>query len=296
MRKGGAWFDLSTNSPTLMRLLHKIFAERGIEVLDAPVSGGEKGAESGTLGIMVGGTQHVFEKCLPIFQAMGKTITYTGPAGCGQKTKLVNQLVGATNLLGAVEGLRLAHAAGLDPQSSEELVRDREWMAARRSDAVRAPKRRLTRTVIGLCALGLIGAALWQQGHGESDPPDVREKLGLYGSVSGEGGTDGYSIDVASQPDVRLEPLDDQPGSPLQVWLKGANVPALLVPPALIPTVKGRWSERGMHVHGHVRSVLELEPAMRERYRARRECLADDAWAPCTDEQLGKTWVLVVDG
>jgi 3-hydroxyisobutyrate dehydrogenase len=91
-------------------------------MLDAPVSGGEKGAESATLGIMVGGPLETFERCLPILEALGKTITYTGPSGSGQKTKLVNQLVGATNLVGAVEGLRLARASGLDAQTTLQAV------------------------------------------------------------------------------------------------------------------------------------------------------------------------------
>jgi 3-hydroxyisobutyrate dehydrogenase len=82
---------------------------------DAPVTGGEKGAIEGTLGIMVGGRKQVFEECLPILKAMGKRIAYTGLSGNGQKTKLVNQLVGATNLIAVAEGLRLARATGLDP-------------------------------------------------------------------------------------------------------------------------------------------------------------------------------------
>jgi 3-hydroxyisobutyrate dehydrogenase len=71
---------------------------------------------------MVGGDRNTFDHCRPVFEAMGKTITYTGPSGCGQKTKLVNQLVGATNLLGAVEGIRLARASGLDPAVTLQAV------------------------------------------------------------------------------------------------------------------------------------------------------------------------------
>jgi 3-hydroxyisobutyrate dehydrogenase len=115
LRRGAIVIDMSTISPEKTVEFAARLQAAGCAMLDAPVSGGEKGAETGTLGIMVGGTQDVFEKCRPIFEAIGKTITYTGPSGCGQKTKLVNQLVGATNLLGAVEGLRLARAAGLDP-------------------------------------------------------------------------------------------------------------------------------------------------------------------------------------
>jgi 3-hydroxyisobutyrate dehydrogenase len=132
-RKGTVVIDMSTISPASTVEFAKRITDAACAMLDAPVSGGEKGAESGTLGIMVGGPQDVFEKCRPIFQTVGKTITYTGPSGCGQKTKLVNQLVGATNLLGAVEGLRLARAAGLDPQTTLQAVASgaaSSWMLA----------------------------------------------------------------------------------------------------------------------------------------------------------------------
>jgi 3-hydroxyisobutyrate dehydrogenase-like beta-hydroxyacid dehydrogenase len=122
IRRHSIVIDMSTISPDKTIEFAARLEEAGCAMLDAPVSGGEKGAEAGTLGIMVGGRQDVFEKCRGIFEAMGKTITYTGPSGCGQKTKLVNQLVGATNLLGAVEGLRLARAAGLDPQVTLQAV------------------------------------------------------------------------------------------------------------------------------------------------------------------------------
>ena len=122
IQKGSVVIDMSTISPAETIEFAEQLTAVGCSMLDAPVSGGEKGAEAGALGIMVGGPREVFERCRPIFEAMGKTITYTGPSGCGQKTKLVNQLVGATNLLGAVEGLRLARAAGLDEQTTLEAV------------------------------------------------------------------------------------------------------------------------------------------------------------------------------
>jgi 3-hydroxyisobutyrate dehydrogenase len=133
LRGGAVVIDMSTISPAKTIEFAERLATAGWAMLDAPVSGGEKGAESGTLGIMVGGPQDVFEKCLPIFQAMGKTITYTGLSGCGQKTKLVNQLVGATNLLAAVEGLRLARIAGLNAQTTLQAVSSgaaSSWMLA----------------------------------------------------------------------------------------------------------------------------------------------------------------------
>ena len=114
--------DMSTISPTVTVELARRLEAMECDMLDAPVSGGRKGAIAGTLGIMVGGRKGVFEKCLPILQAMGTTVTYTGPNGNGQKTKLVNQLVGVTNLLAVVEGLRLTRAAGLGPETTLKAV------------------------------------------------------------------------------------------------------------------------------------------------------------------------------
>lgn len=133
IRAGSIVIDMSTISPEKTIEFAQRLEDAGCAMLDAPVSGGEKGAESGVLGIMAGGRQDVFDRCRPIFEAMGKTIVYTGPSGCGQKTKLVNQLVGATNLLGTVEGLRLARAAGLDAQTTLKAVSSgaaSSWMLA----------------------------------------------------------------------------------------------------------------------------------------------------------------------
>jgi 3-hydroxyisobutyrate dehydrogenase len=122
LRPGALVIDMSTISPLTTLEFGKRLAALGCEMLDAPVSGGPKGAIGGTLGIMVGGPRDVFDRYIHIFQTMGKTITYTGPLGNGQKTKMVNQLVGATNLLGAVEGLRLARKAGLDVPATLQAV------------------------------------------------------------------------------------------------------------------------------------------------------------------------------
>ena len=114
LRPGSTVVDMSTISPRAAEEFARRLAERSVALLDAPVSGGEGGARAGSLSIMVGGDPAAFEKCLPVFEAMGKNIVYTGPSGSGQKTKLVNQVVGSLNLLATVEGLRLAAAAGLD--------------------------------------------------------------------------------------------------------------------------------------------------------------------------------------
>lgn len=133
VRESSIVIDMSTISPEKTVEFAERLAAIRCTMLDAPVSGGEKGAETGTLGIMVGGSLDAFERCRPIFYALGKTITYTGSSGCGQKTKLVNQLIGASNLLGAIEGLRLARAAGLNPQTTLEAVSSgaaSSWMLA----------------------------------------------------------------------------------------------------------------------------------------------------------------------
>ena len=111
---GTVVIDMSTISPTQTVAFAKRLAQQDITMLDAPVSGGESGAREGRLSIMVGGERAAFDRCLPLFHAMGKTIIYTGESGNGQRTKLVNQIVGSLNLLAAVEGLRVASAAGLD--------------------------------------------------------------------------------------------------------------------------------------------------------------------------------------
>ena len=119
---GKVVIDMSTISPSATGEFACKLAGKGCEMLDAPVSGGEKGAIDGTLAIMVGGKEAVFQKCLPTFQAMGKTIVYMGPNGNGQRTKLVNQIVAALHLEAMAEGIRLARHSGLNPQTMLEVV------------------------------------------------------------------------------------------------------------------------------------------------------------------------------
>ena len=112
---GSTWIDMSTISPEVTRRLGAAAAERGVAALDAPVSGGPPGAEAGTLSIMVGGDQEVFDACLPLLQTMGKTITRVGDLGAGQVTKACNQVVIAATLAGIAEALVLGARAGVDP-------------------------------------------------------------------------------------------------------------------------------------------------------------------------------------
>ncbi|MEM0053076.1 MAG: 2-hydroxy-3-oxopropionate reductase [Nitrososphaeria archaeon] len=114
VKKGSIVIDMSTISPKVAKKIAKKLAEVGVEMLDAPVTGGEIGAINATLSIMVGGNYETFEKCLPIFQALGKRVTYMGPHGNGQITKLCNQIMCVMNLQGVCEGLILAAKAGLD--------------------------------------------------------------------------------------------------------------------------------------------------------------------------------------
>ena len=113
-RSGLMYLDMSTISPIVSQKVGAALAAKGVRMLDAPVSGGEKGAIDGALSIMVGGEQALFDAVLPVFQAMGKTITRLGPLGAGGFTKLANQIIVAINLTALGEALTLARKAGLD--------------------------------------------------------------------------------------------------------------------------------------------------------------------------------------
>lgn len=115
-KSGMMLVDMSTISPLVSQKIYEAAKKKGVKALDAPVSGGEKGAIEGVLSIMVGGDQEVFEAVQPIFQAMGKTITYMGSAGAGGFTKLANQVIVAINLTAIAEALTLGAKAGLDPE------------------------------------------------------------------------------------------------------------------------------------------------------------------------------------
>jgi 2-hydroxy-3-oxopropionate reductase len=113
-RPGLIFVDMSTISPIVSQKIGQALASKSVKMLDAPVSGGERGAIDGALSIMVGGDKSVFDAALPIFQAMGKTITHLGPLGFGGFTKLANQIIVAVNLTALAEALTLAKKAGLD--------------------------------------------------------------------------------------------------------------------------------------------------------------------------------------
>jgi 3-hydroxyisobutyrate dehydrogenase len=123
VRPGSIVIDMSTISPRVTRELAAKLKEKGAHMLDAPVTGGQRGAIEGTLSIMVGGEKEILERCLPIFQAMGRRVTYMGSNGMGQVTKLVNQILAVINAAGVAEGLVFAAKAGLDLAATIEAVK-----------------------------------------------------------------------------------------------------------------------------------------------------------------------------
>lgn len=122
VRPGTVVVDMTTSSPTLAQTLYKLGKEKGIDVLDAPVSGGDKGAREGTLSIMVGGDEASFKKVLPLLNCMGKTILRMGPAGFGQHTKAANQIAVAGATAAYTEAILYAEKAGLDPQKMLDAI------------------------------------------------------------------------------------------------------------------------------------------------------------------------------
>lgn len=113
--RGSVIIDMTTSTPSLAKRIAEAAAARGVLALDAPVSGGDIGAREARLTIMVGGENGAFERALPLFEVMGKTVTHMGPAGTGQHTKMANQIAIAGTMLGVVEALAYAKGQGLDP-------------------------------------------------------------------------------------------------------------------------------------------------------------------------------------
>jgi 2-hydroxy-3-oxopropionate reductase len=114
--------DLSTISPSATRVLAETLANNKIHMLDAPVSGGEQGAISGTLSIMVGGENQIYARVLPLFQVMGKNIVHVGGNGAGQVAKACNQVLIGQTIVAVGEALLLAQAFGVDPAKVREAL------------------------------------------------------------------------------------------------------------------------------------------------------------------------------
>lgn len=115
MRPGSVWFDLSTNSPTIVKAVGKQLAEKGITLLDAPVSGGPAGAMSGKLALYVGGEREVFERHKALLDALGDRVMYVGEIGAGTTAKIVHNLISLVVRMAIAEGMSLGVKAGLDP-------------------------------------------------------------------------------------------------------------------------------------------------------------------------------------
>ncbi len=122
-KAGSACFDLTTNSPTLVRRIEKLFAERGVHMLDAPVSGGPSGAKSGRLAIWVGGDKAVFDKHKAVLDAIGDAARYIGPIGAGSVAKLVHNCAGYAIQTALAEVFALGIKGGVEPLALWEAVR-----------------------------------------------------------------------------------------------------------------------------------------------------------------------------
>jgi 2-hydroxy-3-oxopropionate reductase len=122
IRPGTLFIDMSTIAPATARKVHELMQEKGVEALDAPVSGGQVGAEAATLSIMVGGSTAAFERAVPIFGAMGKNIVHIGEPGAGQTTKACNQLIVGQTIQAVAEAFALAQKAGVDLEKMREVL------------------------------------------------------------------------------------------------------------------------------------------------------------------------------
>ena len=120
---GKVYFDLSTNSPTLVRRIYDVFKSRGIHMLDAPVSGGPKGAETRKLALWVGGDEDVYQRCKPVLDAIGDQPYYVGPIGAGSVAKLVHNCAGYMIQTALAEVFTMGVKAGVDPLTLWKAVR-----------------------------------------------------------------------------------------------------------------------------------------------------------------------------
>ena len=119
---GSLIVEMTTSEPTLAQRIHAEAKKKGIDALDAPVSGGDVGARNAKLAVMVGGEKAAFERVLPLLKHMGENIAFFGGPGAGQHTKMVNQIHIATTMIGVVECLQYAHRAGLDLQEVIDVI------------------------------------------------------------------------------------------------------------------------------------------------------------------------------
>ena len=123
VKKGQILIDMSSIAPLVSREVATELTKKGVEMLDAPVSGGQEKAEAGTLAIMVGGKKEIFEKCKGILDVMGGSVTLVGDIGAGQTTKLANQIIVAINIAAVAEALIMGKKAGVNPEAIFNAIR-----------------------------------------------------------------------------------------------------------------------------------------------------------------------------
>jgi len=206
---GSVVVEMSTIAPEAVRRFHAHLAERGVALLDAPVSGGSEGAVLGTLSIMVGGDQADMERVRGVLEVLGRTITYVGPSGAGQVAKAMNQVIIAGTYAAVAEGLALGIAAGIDVEAAHRAVSGGaagSWGLTHRgpnmlrNDYPLGFRLRLHRKDLGIAldtaaALGVplplaayvaqLETGLVKRGHGDEDVSAiarvVREQAGIEG-------------------------------------------------------------------------------------------------------------------
>ncbi len=122
IKHGSLFIDMSSIAPGTAKKVHQQLQEKGVEALDAPVSGGQVGAEAATLSIMVGGSETAFERALPLFKLMGKNIVLIGEAGAGQTTKVCNQMIVGITIQAIAEAFTLANKAGVNLVKMREVL------------------------------------------------------------------------------------------------------------------------------------------------------------------------------
>jgi 2-hydroxy-3-oxopropionate reductase len=122
VNRGALFIDMSTIAPSSAKKVYQLMQEKGVEALDAPVSGGQVGAESASLSIMVGGNEHAFQRASPLFKAMGKNIVHIGEAGAGQMTKACNQMIVGMTIQAVAEAFTLAKKAGVNLEKMREVL------------------------------------------------------------------------------------------------------------------------------------------------------------------------------
>ncbi len=124
IRRGSTYIDLSTNSPTVIRHIHTILKQKGVDVLDAPVSGGVAGAKKATLGVFVGGEEAAFQRVQPVLSAIGDKVSYIGPSGSGAIAKLVHNQIAICTSAVIAEAFTMGVKAGVAPDALFKAVRD----------------------------------------------------------------------------------------------------------------------------------------------------------------------------